>query len=127
ALVRNRFMPAICLPADERLNDSMLADGIDQFLQAFWREIFPGLQWTRIDTGQTNVMNVFARIDIFANRRGATSDEGAQTLTETGLRHLRHVSEAIGTTPITQMTTRCYRCTLTLILFLRERKSRSGR
>jgi hypothetical protein len=37
------------------------------------------------------------------NSRWSSADERAETLAETGLRHLRHVFEAIGSARITQM------------------------
>jgi len=40
-------------------------------------------------------MDRLARIDLLRNGRRTSPDERGQTLAETGLRHLRHVSEAI--------------------------------
>ena len=101
-LACDQFMPAIAPPDEQRLNNSVLTDGIDQFLERFRREIFPGLQWARIDAGQGNLINVLALIDVRSGWYRSRADKGAQTFAESRLRHVR---EAIGSIPITQMTT----------------------
>ena len=47
----DQFVPAAHLPNDQRLDDSMLANRFDQFVQGLAREIFPRLQRTRHDAG----------------------------------------------------------------------------
>ena len=57
----DQFVPAADLPHDQRLDDSMLANRLDQFVQRITREIFSRLQRTRHDAGQTYLVHFFAR------------------------------------------------------------------
>src|ERR1700736_6527156 len=83
-------------PAIRSWRPSVLRNEIDPFLQRFGREIFPWLQRTRTNRGQPHLVNRLANIDILSNSRWSRADKRAQTLAETGLRHLSHVFEAIG-------------------------------
>src|SRR5258708_35489418 len=79
---------------------------MDCFRKRLGGEFFAGLQRGGNDWGQPHLVNRLAKIDIWPNRLGASPDERTQTFAETGLRHLRHVGEAIGIAQITQMAMR---------------------
>src|SRR5438067_1203056 len=92
-------MAAADIADDERLDDSMLANRLDQLFQDIARKIFPGLQRTRHDTGETNSLNFFARLRFEANGWRPGADQRAETFAESGL---CHAMEVIGTRVITQ-------------------------
>src|SRR5213082_870939 len=84
-------MAAADIADDERLDDSMLANRLDQLFQNIARKIFPGLQWTRHDAGETNSLNFFARLRFETNGRRPGADQRAETFAESGFCHQQQV------------------------------------
>src|SRR5438067_5409283 len=96
-------MAAADIADDERLDDSMLANRLDQLFQDIARKIFTGLQWTRHDTGETDSLNFFARLRFETNGWRPGADQRAETFAESGLchasggyRNARHHANSIG-------------------------------
>src|SRR5438067_3158774 len=80
-------MAAADITDDERLDDSMLANRLDQLFQDIARKILPGLQWTRHDAGKTDSLNFFARLRFETNGRRPGADQRAETFAEGGFCH----------------------------------------
>ena len=100
AFASNEFKACADLPHDERLNDAMLANRIDQFLQRFAPKILARLQRARHYARQINLVDSFARLGpICARGDRRRADQRAKTFTQTGA---CHASEATGTDLSTQ-------------------------
>src|SRR5947207_13637322 len=101
----DQFVTSINRTHNQRLNDSMLANGFDQLGEGVRAEILTRLQWAWGDAVETDSLNFFRIID----RRNPWSwgrlggDECAETFAE---RHLCHHAEIIGSGSATQ-TARC--------------------
>jgi hypothetical protein len=112
ALARDQLKSRPNLPNDERLNDTVLPDGIDQFLQCVPSKIFARLQRARDDAYEVNLVNSFARLDdIFSWRGRGSANECAETFAKTGP---RHAAEATGTASLTQTAAIYFACTALL-------------
>src|SRR5205085_12134545 len=85
------FVPAADIAHDQRLDDSVLANRLDQLFQDIARKIFPGLQWTRHDAGETDPLNFFARFRFETNGRRPGADQRAETFAESGFCHARQI------------------------------------
>ena len=57
SLTRDQLVSPVRLTNDQRLDDSMLPNGIDQFLQCVALKFLARLQRTRNDVGQTGLVN----------------------------------------------------------------------
>ena len=83
---RDQFVASVGRPHDEGLQDPVLPNGVDQFLQGIAPKFFPGLKRAGSDAGETDVPDLFVRIE-FRSGDGTRSDECAQTFTEGRLGH----------------------------------------
>src|SRR5205814_1766301 len=103
ALACNELKSRAGLPDDERLNDAVLPNGIDQFLQRVASKIFARLQRARDDAYETDLMNSLSRLGDIRSWRGCRgANECAKTFAKTGP---RHAPEATGTAHLTQTAT----------------------
>ena len=86
---------------DERLNDAVLPNRIDQFLQRFASKILPRLQRARDNACQANLAHSLARLGHFRTRDGRRrANQRAKTFTQT---RTCHACEATGT-PLSRQT-----------------------
>ena len=67
ALPGDEFVLLAHLAHDERLDDAVFADALDQFLQVFGGKFMPGLERTGDDLGQGQTLDAFAQ---FLDRGG---------------------------------------------------------
>ena len=79
AFAGDQFVPAIHLTNNQRLDDSMLANRFDQFVQGLTREIFPRLQWTRHDAGHAYLVHFLARFCLEPHGRRPGANQRAET------------------------------------------------
>src|SRR4029077_5695452 len=85
------------LANNQRLNDAVLSNRIDQFLQGFTGEILARLQRTRDDGGQINLIHPLARLaSVWTRRHRRSANQCAKPLAET---RPCHAAEATGTVP----------------------------
>ena len=75
----DQFVPAADIPNNQRLDDSMLANRFDQFVQGVTRKIFSRLQRTRHDAGQTYLVHFLARFRLEPDCRGPGANQRAET------------------------------------------------
>jgi hypothetical protein len=94
------------------LNDAVLPDGIDQFLQRLVSKIFARLQRARDDADETDLVNSLTRLDDLRSWSGrGSANECAETFAKTGP---RHAPEATGAASLTQTATIYFACTALL-------------
>src|SRR5205814_9098716 len=88
-------MTSIDRPYNQRLNDSVLADGFDQLQERIRAEILTRLQWAWGDAIETDSLNFFRIIDRrnLWSRGGLRGDERAETFAE---RQVCHLAESLG-------------------------------
>jgi hypothetical protein len=59
---------------DQRLDDPMLTNRLDQFREGIASKVLSWLQRTRHDAGETHLMDLLAWFGIEAQRRGPRAD-----------------------------------------------------
>src|SRR5207244_566486 len=89
---------------NERLNDAVLPNRIDQFLQRFASKILPRLQRAWDNPCQADLVHSLARLGHFRTRYGGRrANQRTKTFTQT---RTCHASEATGT-PLSRQTAIC--------------------
>ena len=56
----DQFIRAVAGTNDERLKNPLLFDGVSEFLDRIFGEIFAGLEWARDDAGDGNALHLLA-------------------------------------------------------------------
>src|SRR5690349_18208556 len=115
AFARDQFVGAAIHPADDqRLDNPVLPDRIDQFPKSFFAKILARLQGARNDTGQPHFVNLLGDFGLLPNGSGLSGlaarvggwcegtrpDQGAEAFAESRLRHVSEAIESISTTQI---------------------------
>jgi hypothetical protein len=89
-LARDQLVPALNRADDERLNNAVLLDGIDQLLQGVPRKFLARLKRAGCDAAQDDLMDFFAGVSWRGRGRRPGTDQCAQAFSE---RRPRHVAE----------------------------------
>ena len=88
SLTRDQLVSPVHLTNDQRLDDSMLPNRINQLLQCVALKFLARLERTRDDVGQAGLVNFLPGLEIKPRGHGPRTDQCTKTFTESRFRHL---------------------------------------